>query len=291
MNYEDLHINGSCECVYNGEIILAAKIMLITPEIAEDILAHNTVNRKLYKSVIDRYAGDMLNGRWKITGDTIVVDKNGNLKNGQHRLTAVMQSGKPILMIVAMASGAIYDIGKTRSVSDIVELGDNEELKGGLCTNAIVGAANVIIKFGFDKPHQGSSISKAFTIDFIKNNLSAFRWLRNSPIATKNIAGLSSAVMAALACAYHCGYPIEKLEHFMHVLCEGFSTNESDRPIILLRNYLLNTKYKLHGFSGQVDRFFRTQYVLHAYERGNTKATSGRSNKLYYSWGENYDII
>jgi len=47
-------------------------------------------NRPLRKSVALRYMNDMLLNKWYVTGDSIVVDKNGNVLNGQHRLLAIV---------------------------------------------------------------------------------------------------------------------------------------------------------------------------------------------------------
>jgi len=44
---------------------------------AQDFLDHNSNNRPVGKALVDRYAAEMLRKKWKLNGETIVIDKNG----------------------------------------------------------------------------------------------------------------------------------------------------------------------------------------------------------------------
>lgn len=72
----------------------------ITPAMAAELLQRNKNNRPLREKVVDRYAADMLAGGWKVTGEAIKIDRNGNLADGQHRLSAVIRSGVTILSVI-----------------------------------------------------------------------------------------------------------------------------------------------------------------------------------------------
>lgn len=74
----------------------------ITPEIAKEYMKHNTKNprQRVSRSVVKAYADDMKNGRWQLNGEAIVFDEDGYLKNGQHRLLAVIMSGATVEMAV-----------------------------------------------------------------------------------------------------------------------------------------------------------------------------------------------
>lgn len=63
----------------------------VTPEYAKLLLeTHNTNNyRKLKDSTVNEYVNIMKSGDWKSEACTIVVDINGVLVDGQHRLTAI----------------------------------------------------------------------------------------------------------------------------------------------------------------------------------------------------------
>lgn len=66
----------------------------ITPKQAEAMLRRNIVNRPVRESKVKQYSRDMLNGRWNEgDGSTIKFNEDGELIDGQHRLTAVLKSG------------------------------------------------------------------------------------------------------------------------------------------------------------------------------------------------------
>ena len=94
---------------------------LITPEIANSLLETNTENRKISKGTVEAYANDMLAGNWDETvGVAISIDESGILRDGQHRLSAIVESGVAIHMWVCrnVSSDGIYDNNRKRSNAD-----------------------------------------------------------------------------------------------------------------------------------------------------------------------------
>jgi hypothetical protein len=81
---------------------------LMTPELAAKLLASNYEGqRKLGQSFVASLAADMRAGAFLDTGDTIKVDVEGKLIDGQHRLAAVVAAQVPLMMTVA------YDVDRT----------------------------------------------------------------------------------------------------------------------------------------------------------------------------------
>lgn len=72
----------------------------ITPEIAAEMLKDNRSNRKLRPTVWRRFMRDMITSSWDMGTGMIVFDKDGRLIDGQHRLTAVVESGVTIQSVV-----------------------------------------------------------------------------------------------------------------------------------------------------------------------------------------------
>jgi hypothetical protein len=65
--------------------------VLVTPEIAEYILkVANCNNRNISKATVDSYVNDIWNGAWKDNGERVKFGKDGNLRDGQHRLSAIV---------------------------------------------------------------------------------------------------------------------------------------------------------------------------------------------------------
>ena len=115
----------------------------ITPAKAREYLKKNTNNyRKMSRSVIRSYADDIKNGRWELNGETIIFGKDGVLKDGQHRLAAIVLAGKPadILVVRGVETDAHkIDIGKRRTDVDILNA------EGFECDATLIATANIIV--------------------------------------------------------------------------------------------------------------------------------------------------
>lgn len=103
-------------------------VMTITPEIAEFWLtSYNHSNRPLKAANVNFLAQQMESGQWiEMSGDTISFDKKSNLNNGQHRLSALVKSGKSFkfVVMVGVDDGAfkVMDTGKNRGGSDVLAI-------------------------------------------------------------------------------------------------------------------------------------------------------------------------
>lgn len=75
----------------------------ITPDVAWEWLErYNTHNRKISQSRIDQYTRDMIKSRWRLGTDGIGFDRDGVLRNGQHRLLSVFNSRISQVFIVVL---------------------------------------------------------------------------------------------------------------------------------------------------------------------------------------------
>ena len=105
---------------------LTVKMTLVTPALAENFLTFNTKNRKVSSSQITFLSNEMRNNRFIENGESIVFDNEGQLKDGQHRLRAIVNTGLsyyiPIVRGVQKKSMATYDTGRNRSAGDILSL-------------------------------------------------------------------------------------------------------------------------------------------------------------------------
>lgn len=100
------------------------KVVEVTPEMARQWLYRNLGNRPLTNAVVNRYARDMADGRWKMAGDPIRFSKTGKLIDGQHRLSAILKTGLTILCVVVTdlddSIFNVIDTGRVRSKSDVI---------------------------------------------------------------------------------------------------------------------------------------------------------------------------
>ena len=75
---------------------LVQKIEIITPDIARKLLQNNKKNRPIVRNNLDLLCNELLNGNFKLNGETIKISNLGNVLDGQHRLIAVVRTGVPI---------------------------------------------------------------------------------------------------------------------------------------------------------------------------------------------------
>lgn len=98
-------------------------IETITPEIAARLLGTMMGNRQLRQKAVQRYAREMIAGKWAVNGEAIKIAANGRLIDGQHRLSAVMMAKVPVKMCVVRGvdDSAIItlDTGVGRSFYDV----------------------------------------------------------------------------------------------------------------------------------------------------------------------------
>lgn len=122
------------------------EVMFVTPEIARMMLDSSSGNRKLRQSNINEISGSILRGEWKLTHQGISFDRNGHLRDGHHRLSAIITTGItiPLMVTVGMSPDAfsVIDVGAKRSLSDNtgIEPRVSEPLR--LATSWLYGSAN-----------------------------------------------------------------------------------------------------------------------------------------------------
>lgn len=97
-------------------------MVTIPPDVAERLMAANENFRTLKPATLARYAEDFLTGGWRFTGEPIIFDCNGKLRDGQHRLDTCIQTGVPFttLVVVGVEPDALLNIdtGTKRTLAD-----------------------------------------------------------------------------------------------------------------------------------------------------------------------------
>lgn len=122
---------------------ITATMEMITPQLAEEYLTHNTNNYRFISNVkVNNYAEDMKHGLWEQNGESIVFGADGILKDGQHRLKAIVSSGMtvPILVVRGVPDDVqIFDMGMSRTLSQIARA------NGYIAGTDMVGAARTFV--------------------------------------------------------------------------------------------------------------------------------------------------
>jgi hypothetical protein len=104
-----------------------SEIIEYSPELADYILTNLSIgNRPKKLAKIKRYAQDLVEGRWGMTGDTIKFGSNGVLRDGQNRLAACIRAGKSFRSHTVFGIDpdlfTRMDVGKNRTPADVFSI-------------------------------------------------------------------------------------------------------------------------------------------------------------------------
>jgi hypothetical protein len=104
---------------------IVIEYLVITPTMAKSILEKN-VNRSLRPGRVKEYSDAMKAGQWQFNGDTIRLDRNDVLRDGQHRLEACIVANRsfPAVLITGLPpqTQSTMDTGSRRSIADTLKL-------------------------------------------------------------------------------------------------------------------------------------------------------------------------
>jgi hypothetical protein len=116
--------------IQHKETTLDVQIEEITPEKAHAFLALSNGMQTKGRSGWTRYAEDMRNDRWRLTGEPLIFNSKGRLDNGYSRLTACVAAGKPFVTVVIRGADPrsfdVIDTGKSRTLADLLKFRGKE---------------------------------------------------------------------------------------------------------------------------------------------------------------------
>lgn len=102
------------------------EVVRVTPDLAHEILAGNTINRNVRRQWVKFLAEELTGGRWHLTNDAVMITPDGTLMNGQHRLLAIIsaETAGDLLVIrnADIASLPALDIPTKRNLADALKL-------------------------------------------------------------------------------------------------------------------------------------------------------------------------
>lgn len=250
----------------------------VTPKIATEWLNKNTNNRKLREGVVERYARDMKAGEWTHNPQPIMFyGDDGSLADGQHRLWAVVESGKTIsfyiLEGVDRAIALNVDTGLGREIVDNARIGG---YKGYISKPGI--AIAVFMHRG--KPKSGTQVpTNAERMDLLQRYEPHVRYAESKLGHTKRI-GITPITAAVARAHQHLG-DHKRLEEFCTVLKTGMPQYvEADKAALALRNYLLDIT--LDRKLDYRDLFLKTMVAIKYFVKGKTlTAIRAQSEEAY----------
>jgi hypothetical protein len=231
---------------------------MVGPNEALEWLTKNVKNRRLNLERVKNLAAAMTRDEWRLNGQPVIFDSNGNLQDGQHRLRAIVESGciVPMIVIRNVVPDAFVtiDTGRSRTTADVLGIA------GYISAHLLSGAVRTIIAYkdAIARKADGDSASERLnrSCDAV-SNAAIVAWTDEHPEihdVIRQACRLKDVVRSVEVPAWiwlvgeH--NPQSKIDEFVGNLIAGEGLHRSD-PIYTLRNRLIqdriNRKHKVRG--------------------------------------------
>lgn len=207
----------------------------ITPDAAAQLVGTMGRNRRSRRPRVEQYARDMKEGRWTLNGATVVIDRDGKLLDGQHRMAAVVEAGVAVNMMVVRGVDTdampTIDTGMARTYSDVIGI------RGAMHANVAAAIARLWWQYERDAMHLNvpSSHAELDTVRVAHPLIDASA----SKVAGENLRRLIPPSPLGFVHAYVSEYDVAAADDFLQMVATGAGLAES-HPVFALRRRLID---------------------------------------------------
>jgi hypothetical protein len=258
--------------------------MKVTPEQAKFLLNNcNRINRKIKSQHVETLKRDMENGSWYSDIDYIGFNKKGVLINGQHRLKALSEANVESVMLkfdFDVEQHVSMDTGSARTYSDQVAILKRMEV------SIMPNKFKSVISAGIKLTQPNLNLSNTELAQIWKRYMSKLNECEKEGLFNLGNKSGASTVKSSLLWAYLSGVPMATLSQVAKVLRTGITENETDIPVIRLRDALVD----LRGSSRELDtrRAQYTQQCIFNVLQGSTTNRLPSNPVMHY---QGFDIL
>lgn len=230
-------------------------VVYVTPEMAERWLGKNLNNRTVSKRHVESMAVDMAEGRWEFTAEPIKFSSDEVLRDGQHRLLAVIVSGKTVPFLVARDISAraqlVMDTGRKRSAADALSL------VGEKNATTLAAAARIALAIDAGRDTKGFNVTNSQVEQFLDNCPGDIRAAADFAGKPAKKTGAAPSVVAYTTWRFSMVDYQDAFE-FWTAAAEKTGLRAGDPVIALTDRYLLAAKNSEYvSPRSQVDLIFR----------------------------------
>jgi len=222
----------------------------------------------------------MVEGRWKLNGEPIILSDKGNLMNGQHRLHAVIRSNTPAYMMltegVDEAAFATMDAGINRTAGDVLAM------NGVTNFNHVAAMTRMMLNY-----KDGASINRPCSPQQIEEAVERHPEIEKYATSFGCLFNLGRSVAVAccvIASRFGEGDAGEQVADFVHGVASGANLADGD-PRLIFRNKLIAMNYDRLRRPEQSVVWYYTQRALLHHLNGNklAKLATERGVQPYFS--------
>lgn len=216
----------------------------ITPKMARAYLEKNIEhNRPLRKHRVAQIADAMKRGQWVMSGESVKFDSDGNMFDGQHRMTGVIESGATVQMLVGRnITREAYDIidsGLKRTNADhLTRLGLSSASLTASVAKMLIGYYN---ELNLLNTAEMSMITNKDITEFVLTN----QQMLEQAVSMGNnvyqqVGGNATAWSSFVFMAMNAGWD-KSITEFLYGIVNGEGLTGGD-PRLALRNWLMRNR-------------------------------------------------
>lgn len=236
----------------HGHEDIVIQVTMITPEDAARWLKCNHNNRPVRRNHVEFLAREIRDGHWQINGQGIVISRDEEVLDGQHRLMAIIESGIPIRTLVIYgidkAAFKTIDTGAVRTGSDALALWYPDAAKN--ITKAVGAAVPWCSRLEMGFYGNKSRVSNTETLAYVAAHPSMWR-------CAEVLAGLPrdsrpvSLGMGTAAYEMFQRKDVDEADRFMYAFFTGENLSLSS-PEYVLRALLQKDAQRLSSYPGEI---------------------------------------
>lgn len=232
------------ECVTRGKREIFSELIVVSPGLANVILGNNPDNRNLRAAKIAQFSADMRAGRWTLNGEPIIVAKSGELNDGQHRLTAIIEANVSLPLIFQFGidrdTRTTVDQGSARTAADYLGMEGTDN--AAVCA----GIARLVIAYersGGQDVAQTKYVTNAEVLARVREDAEIGASARYAMMQRKHTKQFCAP--SALGAAHYLLRQENKADAdvFMDQVCVGESLRKNDPAFAVRERLWTTTKY------------------------------------------------
>jgi hypothetical protein len=235
--------------------VVTCEVAKIGPAMAAKMLEQVHPNRRIKPSVVERYRRQMAAGKWALNGESIVISDLDRVLDGQHRLSAIVESGVEIETV--LVRGVLeehfrtYDIGAGRSAADVFGM----EGHG----NSYQLAALLKLVWGYEKVPPGAAPRSGGATPELHETYRKYPGAGRSVAFCSRVSDICSTSLVAFVhlLGREYGNDAQATDQFVDSLVSGAGLAPTD-PVWVLRE-------RLRGLKGRGNRVEKLALAIKAY--------------------------
>lgn len=222
------------------------EVVTLTPVLARLLLARNRENRPISEVNLDRIKRDIHAGHFTFNGEAIIVSHSGELNDGQHRVRAVLETGKSIRTVIVF--GPARETRMTLDQGVVRTVGSYLAMKGFTDANNLAASASYLWQYrnlerlsttGSERP---TKTEVMLLLDHYRDLGDSVQFVSRSgaqTVASRSLLAFSHYILAKA------GGESDAAD-FINRLIDGNSL-DAKNPILYARNRLIGMKAKSAG--------------------------------------------